>query len=129
MNRIRNAVIIIVLCIIATMAYKARSKNELALNTPAPEEIKDAVAGGPAKRHGLSMPTSGDENLKDALAEGPAIPTGLHNGPRGNTEDQTPPPPRGGDHSGIGNLGGPNPGSQIHHPPVSPSTPPSQPLD
>lgn len=129
MNRIRNTVIVIVLCIVASASYKARTKSDLGL-VPGAEELHDAVAGNSSKSHKiLGLPTIADDNLKDAVAEGPAIPTGLHNGIRGNTEDQTPPPPRGGDHSGIGGLGGPNPGSQIppkNPPPLSPSTPPSQ---
>lgn len=121
MNRIRNAVIIIVLCIIGSATYKAGHKSDLGLGTR-PDDIHDALAGGPSKHHNkLSLNTPSDDNLKDSLAEGPAIPTGLHNGPHGNTEDNTPPPPRGGDHSGFGNLGGQNPGAQL--PP--PSNPPS----
>ncbi len=128
MNRIRNAVIIIVLCIIGSASYKGGHKNGLGLGEPRPDDIRDSLAGGSSKpqRHTLSLGAPSDDNLKDSLAEGPAIPAGLRsNGaPRGNTEDNTPPPPRGGDHSGIGPLGGQNPGAQLPRPSdISPSGP------
>lgn len=131
MNRVRNGVVIIILCIIGAMGYNAHKKNNLSLG-PSNDSIRDAVAQNNASGHKkLNMSNQTDDNLKDALAEHPAIPTGLHNGPHGNTEDQTPPPPRGGEHHGNNNFGNPNPGQQLppQNPPpsdVSPSAPPSQ---
>ena len=138
MNRVRNAVIIIILCIIGLSSWKAGHKKPLALAVPPADDMRDAVAGGPSHAtdhkkplHGptLGLPNMADDNLRDAVAEGPAIPTGLRNRltPHGNTEDETPPPPRGGEHPGIGPLGGPNPGSQLPPPgPLSPSGPVGQ---
>jgi len=48
MSKARNAVIIIILCIIGAFSFK--KAPQLGLNMPAPEDIKDAVAGGPARR-------------------------------------------------------------------------------
>ncbi len=128
MNRIRNGVIIIILCIVGSASYKATQKG-LGLGAPRPDDIHDALAGNANHHNKLNLGAPSDDNLKDSLAEGPAIPTGLHNGPHGNTEDETPPPPRGGDHPGIGGLGGPNPGSQFVPPsaPLSPSGPTAPP--
>ena len=128
-NKVRNAVVIIVLCLIgAYKMYKPSQAPTLAL--PPGEAIHDAVAGNSV---GINHPTNaslhlsntGDDQLRDSVA-GNAIPGTHQNGaPHGNTEDQTPPPPRGGDHNGIGPLGGPNPGSQLPPGggPLSPSGP------
>ena len=122
MQKVRNAVIIIVLCIIS--GYKAYKPIARHLNLPPADSLHDALAGSPinASRPGLHLSNSDDDSLHDSVA-GNAIP-GFHQGPHGNTEDGTPPPPRGGDHDGIGPLGGPNPGSQLPPPgPLSPSEP------
>jgi hypothetical protein len=127
MQKIRNAVIIIVLCIIG--GYEAH-KPALHLNIPS-DHLRDALAGSPinASRPGLRLSNNDDDQLHDSVA-GNAIPGFHQNGPHGNTEDETPPPPRGGDHNGPGGLNGPNPGSQLPPPgalspsePLSPSAP------
>jgi hypothetical protein len=125
MQKVRNAVIIIVLCVIG--GYKAYKPAAPRLHLPPADSLHDALAGSPVNAsRPLHLSDSGDDQLHDSVA-GNAIP-GIHqNGPHGNTEDQTPPPPRGGDHDGIGPLGGPNPGSQLPPPgPLSPSEPLSQ---
>jgi hypothetical protein len=126
-NKVRNAVVIIVLCLIgAYKMYKPAQTPTLGL--PPGDVIRDAVAGNGINHpinasNPLHLSNTGDEQLRDSVA-GNAIPGSHQNGPHGNTEDQTPPPPRGGDHNGIGNLGGPNPGSQLPPaPPISPSGP------
>jgi hypothetical protein len=131
-NKVRNAVVIIVLCLIgAYKMYKPAQTPTLAM--PPADSIRDAVAGNSVHQpinasNPLHLSNSGDEQLRDSVA-GNAIPGTHQNGPHGNTEDQTPPPPRGGDHNGIGGLSGPNPGSQLPPPgPLSPSAP-TQPSD
>ena len=129
-QKVRNAVIIIVLCLIG--AYKMYKPAQPSLGLPPSDVLHDAMAGNGIKRgepinasNPLHLSNSGDEQLRDSVA-GNAIPGTHQNGaPHGNTEDQTPPPPRGGDHNGIGNLGGPNPGSQLPPAPgpLSPSGP------
>jgi len=125
MQKVRNAVIIIVLCLIG--GYEAHKAAPLHLNLPA-DGFRDAVAGRRVNptNTGLHLSNSDDDQLRDSVA-GSAIPG--PNGPHGNTEDGTPPPPRGGGGS-IGSYSGPNPGSQIPPPsslsqsgPLSPSAP------
>lgn len=137
-NKIRNAVIIIVLCLIgAYKMYKPAQTPTLAL--PPGDVIHDAVAGSSVgggspidASSPLHLSNTGDDQLRDSVA-GNAIPGTHQNGaPHGNTEDQTPPPPRGGDHNGIGGLDSPNPGSQLPPgggplSPSGPATPPQQP--
>ena len=120
MSRVRNGVVIIILCIIGAYSIFKRSGNELAMPTVA-DELKDTLAANPtnASRRGknrasLKLPPVADEELKDSLAENPALPSGQD----GNTEGQTPPPPRGSGYGGIGTLSSPNPGSEL-----SPSSP------
>lgn len=133
MRNVRNAVIIIVLCLIgAYKAYKPAAPKLMV--PPSTDSLRDAVSGNRAaptnaSRPSLRLTNSDDEQLRDSVA-GNAIPGVTRNGvvPRGNTEDMTPPPPRGGDHSGIGSFSGPNPGSQLPPPaPLSPSAPNAQP--
>lgn len=130
-NRIRNAVIILILCLIGGYrAYKGGANRKgLALGQPPADLIRDAVAGGPSHRRaenaGLRLSNTNDDELRDSVA-GNAIPAGRRNGPtRGDTEDNSNPPPRGGDHHGVGPLNGPNPGQQLPPPaPLSPTAPP-----
>src|SRR5438105_1164604 len=114
MSRVRNAVAIIILCIIGMYSYNSRRKAQLLdLPMPAPEVLRDAVAGGPTHTSRRLPPPapSSDDQLRDSLAANPGAETGRpDNGPHGNTQDQTPPPPRGGDHH-LSALSGPNPGS------------------
>ncbi|HXT00434.1 MAG TPA: hypothetical protein VN915_07145 [Elusimicrobiota bacterium] len=131
-NKVRNAVIIIVLCLIgAYKMYKPVQNPTLAM--PPADEIRDAVAGNSVGNNrptdaSLHLSNTGDDQLRDSVA-GNAIPGTHQNGaPHGNTEDQTPPPPRGGDHNGIGGLNSPNPGSQLPPGggPLSPAGPTTQ---
>ena len=128
MRKVRNAVIIIVLCIIG--GYEAR-KPIARLILPAGDNLHDALAGSRvnASRPGLNLSNNDDDQLHDSVA-GNAIPGFHQNGPHGNTEDGTPPPPRGGGDGGVGTFSGPNPGSQLPPPgqlsqsgPLSPSAP------
>jgi hypothetical protein len=125
-NKVRNAVIIIVLCLIGGyQVYKPAPAARPSLGLPPADALHDALSGNPINASNpLHLSNSGDEQLRDSVA-GNAIPGVGRNGPpHGNTEDQTPPPPRGGDHNGIGPLSGPNPGSQLPPPgPLSPSGP------
>ena len=118
MSRARNAVIIIILCIIG--AYSVRKAPQLGLNMPAPEQIKDAVAGGPSRRHGpkLTLASGTGEDLRDAVA-GHAIGTPNH----GNTLGDIGGPPRG-DHDGGFGPHSNNPGNNFIPPTtLSPSAP------
>jgi hypothetical protein len=132
MQKVRNAVIIIVLCIIG--AYKVYKPAPPKLNLPPADSLHDALAGSPinASRPGLHLSNSDDDQLHDSVA-GNAIPGFHQNGPHGNTEDGAPPLPRGGDHNGVDTFSGPNPGSQLppNGPaplsPSGPSAPPTQP--
>lgn len=122
MSRARNAVIIIILCIIG--AYSVRKGPQLGLNMPAPEDIKDAVAGGPvnASRRGnanpLTLNAGNGEDLRDAVA-GHAVGTPNN----GNTLGGVDGPPRGSGFGGFGPSAN-NPGSI---PPPPPSLSPSGP--
>ena len=68
MSRVRNAVIIIILCIIG--AYSVKKGPQLALNLPGTEDIKDAVAGNKVRKHGpkLTLASGTGEDLRDAVA-------------------------------------------------------------
>ena len=132
MQKIRNAVIFIVLCIVG--GYKAsQPARHLSLNVPPADALHDALAGDRIKPINASNPlhlsNSDDDQLRDSVA-GNAIPGFHQSGPHGNTEDGTPPPPRGGGDGGVGTFSGPNPGSQLPPPgqlspsePLSPSGP------
>jgi hypothetical protein len=121
MQKIRNAVIIIVLCIIS--GYQS-SRPAPHLSLPPADSLRDALAGDRAinaSRPALHLSNSDDDQLRDSVA-GNAIP-GFH-GPHGNTEDGTPPPPRGGGDGGVGTFSNgyqPPPGPK----PLSPSAPSS----
>src|SRR5665213_3378973 len=96
-QKVRNAVIIIVLCIIG--AYKMYKPAQPSLGLPPADVLHDALAGNGIMPTNASNPlhlsNNGDEQLRDSIA-GNAIPGVGHNGaPHGNTEDETPPPPRG----------------------------------
>lgn len=120
MSRARNAVIIIILCIIG--AYSVKKGPQLGLNLPGTEDIKDAVAGGPASRRaanpGLTLAGGEGEALRDAVA-GHAV--GTPN--TGNTLGGVDGPPRGSGNGGFGPQAN-NPGQNfIPPPPLSPSGP------
>lgn len=113
MSRARNAVIIIILCIIG--AYTLHKAPQLALNMPSPEQVKDAVAGGPSRRHpGLTLASGKGDDLRDAVA-GHAVGTP---GQRGNTLGDVGAPPRGNGDGGFGH-GSNNPGNNFNPPPPS----------
>lgn len=129
MSRVRNAVVIIILCIIG--AYTV-SKKKPALMLPGAEDLRDSLAAGPSHRAGrpLRFNQGPEDGLRDSLAESPAFNTGLGGNQRGNSDDAAPPPPRGGG-GGIGTLSAPNQGNQFppQDPPpdnLSPSGPPSE---
>jgi hypothetical protein len=120
MSRARNAVIIIILCIIG--AYSVRKGPQLALNMPGASDVKDAVAGNPASHRGspkLTLASGTGEDLRDAVA-GHAVGTPNN----GNTLGDVPPPPRGESFHGFG-PGANNPGQNFNPPPgnLSPSGP------
>lgn len=116
MSRVRNAVIIIILCIIG--AYSVKKGPQLGLSLPSPEQIKDAVAGGPSftPHRGnpeLTLASGKGEDLRDAVA-GHAV--GTPN--RGtNSLGDVDGPPRGNGYGGFGPLSGNNNGN---NPPVTP---------
>ena len=120
MTRARNAVIIIILCLIG--AYSVRKGPQLALNMPSPDAIKDAVAGHDVGRRnpGLTLASGKGDEMRDAVA-GHAVGTPNN----GNTLDDVAPPPRGNGAGGIGSLSN-NPG-QSFTPPVTPVLSPSGP--
>ena len=125
MSRVRNAVIIIILCIIG--AYSVKKGPQLGLSLPATEDIKDAVAGGPSHRRGsprLTLASGKGEELRDAVA-GHAV--GTPN--RGtNTLGDVDGPPRGNGYGGFGPLSTNN---NNNNPPNNPppSLSPSGPQD
>ena len=122
MRKIRNAVVIIVLCIIG--GYKAYKPIRLALMPPS-DHIHDAVAGNGfgrtspvnASNPNLSLSNNDGDSLHDSVA-GNAIPgtgAGGSSIPHGNTN------------GGFGSFSGQNPNGQnpslSPSGPVSPSTP------
>ncbi len=114
MYRVRNAVIIIILCIIG--AYTVKKGPQLAL-TPDTDTIKDAVAGNRIRHHGpkLTLASGTGDDLRDAVA-GHAVGTpGRH----GNTLDDVGPPPRG-DGQGYHGHNPNNPGNNFIPPPPPP---------
>lgn len=124
MSRVRNAVIIIILCIIG--AYTVRKGPQLALNMPN-DGIKDAVAGGPVHHRRspkLTLASGTGEDLRDAVA-GHAVGTpGRH----GNTLDDVGGPPRGNGDGGFGHPSN-NPGNNFNPPINPPEVSPSGPVE
>ena len=121
MSRARNAVIIIILCIIGAFSFK--KAPQLGLNMPAPEDIKDAVAGGPARRtNGPKLTLAGGkgEDLRDAVS-GFAVGTPTN----GNTLGEIDGPPRGSGNGGFAPLANnPNNNPPYNPPPtLSPAGP------
>jgi len=122
MSRARNAVIIIILCIIG--AYTVKKGPQLGLNMPGVEDIKDAVAGGPSTgRRGngnpLTLAAGKGEDMRDAVA-GHAVGTPNN----GNTLGGVDGPPRGSGFGGFGQQSN-NPGVIVpqNPPELSPSGP------
>ena len=130
MSKARNAVIIIILCIIGAFSFK--KAPQLGLNMPAPEDIKDAVAGGPVRRNNgpkLTLASGKGEDLRDAVA---GFAVGTPN--TGNTLGEIDGPPRGSGNGGFGPLANnPNNNPPYNPPPsLSPSKPeetPSNPCE
>lgn len=124
MSKVRNAVIIIILCIIG--AYTMKKGPQLALNMPAAQDIKDAVAGGPVTRRNgpqqLTLASGKGEDLRDAVA---GFAVGTPN--TGNGEGETDAPPRGSGNGGFAPLAN-NPGNNPPYNPP-PSLSPSGPSD
>ena len=118
MQKVRNAVIIIVLCIVG--AYKTYKPIAPRLGLPPADFIHDAVSGDRvnASRPSLNLPSGDDDQFRDSVA-GNAIPGFHQNAPQGDVPNVAPPAPRGGGNGGFGPFSGPNPVSQI--PPAGPS--------
>lgn len=126
MSRVRNAVIIIILCIIG--AYSVKKGPQLGLSLPAAEDIKDAVAGNPVRRRGpqLTLASGKGEEFRDAVA-GHAV--GTPN-PGTNTLGDVDGPPRGNGYGGFGPLSTNNNNPPSNPPPsLSPSGPDDAPKD
>jgi hypothetical protein len=128
MSRARNAVVILILCIIG--GYSLMKKSGPTLTMPANDTLNDAVAGGPAatkaSRPGLNFGQTNDGELRDAVANNAAENSGA--APiMGNSEGGNPPPPRGSGNGGFGPLGNSGPGQNLppNDPPedLSPSEP------
>lgn len=119
MHRVRNAVVIIILCIIGAMTFKSKAP-QLALNMPS-NDLKDSVAGNGARRHSpkLTLASGTGEDLRDSVA-GHAVGTPGPN--NGNTLDDVAPPPRGSGNGGFGTLST-NPGQNQNPPNISQSEP------
>ena len=103
MQRVRNAVVIIILCIIGAMTFKSR-KPQLSLNMPSPEQLKDAVAGTPTQHHRgrhrpLTLASGHTDDLRDAVA-GHAVGTPNET----NTLGDVGAPPRGSGNGGFAPL-------------------------
>lgn len=126
MQKIRNAVIIIVLCVVG--GYQARKHAPLRLGLPPADGLHDALAANhalDASRPGLHLSNSDDDQLHDSVAAN-AVPGFHQHGAHGDTEDTTPPPPRGGGDGNVGSFNGPSQVSQLQGPtPLSPSSPAS----
>ena len=120
MHRVRNAVVIIILCIIGAMTFKSRAP-QLTLNMPS-NDLKDSVAGNGVhhKAPHLTLASGNGEDLRDSVA-GHAVGTPNNH----NTVDDVPPPPRGSGNGGFGTLGS-NPGQNQNPPNISQSAPPSE---
>jgi hypothetical protein len=123
MSRARNAVIIIILCLIG--AYSFKKGPQLGLSMPKNDVIKDAVAGGPSYHRSspkLTLASGSGDDLRDAVA-GHAVGTP---GSHGNTLDDVAPPPRGNGQGGIGGQSN-NPGNNFNPPTTPPTLSPSGP--
>lgn len=129
MSRARNAVVILILCIIG--GYSMMKKAGPTLTMPMNEELRDTVAGNPirASRPGLNFGQTNDGELRDALANNAAENGG--GAPQiGSGDGGVGAPPRGSGNGGFGPLGD-NVGNNLppNNPPpgnVSPSEPPSE---
>lgn len=125
MSKARNAVIIIILCIIGAFSFR-NGGPQLGLNMPSPDDIKDAVAGGPstASRRGnppgLTLSSGKGEDLRDAVA-GFAVGTPQN----GNTLGEIGDPPRGSGDGGFSPAANNNNNNPPYNPPppLSPSGP------
>lgn len=123
MSKARNAVIIIILCIIGAFTFK-NGGPQLGLNTPGSDDIKDAVAGGPASRRGnvpeLTLSSGKGEDLRDAVA---GFAVGTPN--TGNTLGEIGDPPRGSGNGGFAPGANNNNNNPPYNPPpsLSPSGP------
>ena len=120
MKKMRNAVAIVILCLIG--AYKAYKPAAPHLSMPPADSLRDAMADKSVKTvktaktiaPSLKLSPADDDQLHDSVAANPISEAAHHDSaPKGGTEDSVPPPPRGGDHSGIGPQSTPNPGSQL----------------
>ena len=118
MKRVRDAVVIIILCIIGAVTFNKKAPQ---LSMPTPDEIKDAVAGNPTRRRNapLTLASGHTDDLRDSVAGNP-VGTPASNGT--NSLDDIGGPPRGSGNGGFGPLATnnnipPNP------PPLSPSGP------
>lgn len=118
MQRVRNAVIIIILCIIGAVSFKSH-KPQLSLNMPTPDQLKDAVAGNraPGRHRPLKLASGHTDDLRDAVA-GHAVGTPNDT----NTLGDVGGPPRGSGNGGFGPMSNNN--NNNNPPPnLSPSGP------
>ena len=119
MHRVRNAVVIIILCIIGAVTFKSRAPQLSLMPTG---DIKDAVAGNKVRRGSPKLTLAGGtgEDLRDSVA-GHAV--GTPGNDNGNTLGGVGDPPRGSGNGGFGPLNA-NP-NQNQNPPevISPSGP------
>jgi hypothetical protein len=125
MRKIRNAAVIIALCVVT--GYQATRSVAPRLRLGSGDGLRDAVAGRRASPvdAGLRLSNTDDDSTHDRVS-GNAVP-GFNPGTRGNTIDEMPfqPPPRGTGNGGVGGFSGSNPGSQLPpSPPLSPFAPP-----
>lgn len=126
MRRARNAVVILILCIIG--GYSGMKKTGPTLSMPAGDELRDGLSGNStrASRPGLNFGQTNDGELRDAVANN-AAETGS---PFGNPDGGVGAPPRGSGNGGFGPLDG-NQGNNLIPPPPPPtelsqSTPPNE---
>lgn len=125
MSKARNAVIIIILCIIGAFTFK-NGGPQLGLNMPGSDDFKDAVAGGPANAsrrgnpQGLTLSSGKGDDLRDAVA-GFAVGTPQS----GNTLGEIGDPPRGSGNGGFAPGANNNNNNPPYNPPpsLSPSGP------
>jgi|GEM_PF-2174153 len=126
MRKVRNAVIIIILCLIG--GYSSYKPHGLGLAS-APERLRDAVAGNGIGRFpptnasnpnpNLHMSDDDADSLHDSVA-GNAVP-----GFGGNLGGNVPGAPRGATDGGFGSFSQQNPVSQTAPNPLSQSGPAS----
>lgn len=110
MNKIRNLVAIIILCIIGVgVVRKSAPPIALVHMTHAPTRDTE-----PLPKHRLSLPKSSDDQLKDQSAESPAAPRGMSSTPMQ-------PSPRGQTDGGF------NPNGRLDLPKRAPKAPPISP--